>query len=199
LPVATVESPLLADDEFDLDDETLYEIVDGERLELPPMSAYSLIVASRLHFRIGAHALSRSLGEAVMETLFHLGLPVDRNRRPDAAFVSYQRWPKGKPQSWRGNAWDVVPDLAVEVVSPNDFATEILIKLSEYFRAGVRLVWVVYPNLRIIHVYSSFTTIHVLTQSDALDGGEVLPGLKLPLAELFTEELIDPQTSSSEG
>jgi Uma2 family endonuclease len=108
-----------------------------------------------------------------------------RNRRPDLAFVSSDRWPADRPKSSRDNAWDVVPDLAVEVISPYDRANEQLKKVLEYFEAGVRLVWVVFPEWRVIHVYESPTQIRVLTEADTLDGGPVLPGFQLPLDRLF--------------
>ena len=78
------------------------------------------------------------------------------------------------------NAWDVVPDLAIEVVSPNDFAEELLEKIDEYFRAGVQLAWVVFPRQRLIYVYESLTQIRVLTAADVLDGGTVVH--RFPLA-----------------
>ncbi len=178
-----------------LDDE-LYEIVDGQRIETPPMSAYSGKVASRLTRWVGAFTDENGLGEAVCEMLFRLPLKEDsyRNRRPDVAYVSFASWPADRPMPARENAWDVVPDLAVEVMSPHDFAEESLRKIREYFQAGVRLVWAVYPEVRQVYVYDSLTQIRVLTADDALDGGTVLPGFQLPLNRLF-----DPIPPQSEG
>lgn len=193
--VGTIGEPLIASARNG-DDEPLFEIIDGERVELPPMSFYACIIASRLLGEISSFAKAQNLGQAVMETLIRLALPVDRNRRPDVAFISYKRWPKGKPQSLRGNAWDVVPELGIEVISPNDLGYDILVRLDEYFRAGMKLVWVVYPNVRVVYVYSSFTTVQVFARNDTLDGGEVLPGFRLALAELFTEEVVDPRNEN---
>lgn len=169
-------------------DEPLFEIIDGQRVELPPMSAYAARIAFRLMSRLDEFARHHNLGEAVTEVLFHLALPVNRNRRPDGAFVSYDRWAKGRTMPERDNAWDVVPNLAVEVVSPTDPAEDLLEKTEEYFRSLVELVWIVYPVQRVIHVYESFTRIRVLTRNDELDGGTVLPGFRLPLTALFEEE-----------
>jgi Uma2 family endonuclease len=165
-----------------------YEIIAGRRVELPPMSAYASRISSRLVTKLNDFALSRGVGEAVMETLFRFPVPVERNRRPDVALVSYARWPLDRPQPEADNAWDVVPDLAAEVISPNDMAEDLLERVEEFFRAGVQLVWVVYPRRRLIHVYESLTRIHVLTRADTLDGGSVLPGFQLALAALFPEE-----------
>ena len=85
----------------------------------------------------------------------------------------------------------MVPDLAVEVVSPTDRAEAGLDKVREYFEAGVQLVWVIYPKLRVVHVFESFTRIRVLTRADDLDGGALLPGFRLPLATLFEDETED--------
>jgi Uma2 family endonuclease len=130
----------------------------------------------------------KDVGQAVTEVLFHLPLPKERDRRPDAAFVNFQRWAKGRPMPGKENAWHVVPNLAVEVVSPHDFAEELLEKIEEYFRAGVQLVWVVYPRQQLVHVYESINQIRVVTRTGELDGGVVLPDFRLPLPEIFREE-----------
>jgi Uma2 family endonuclease len=82
-------------------------------------------------------------------------------------------------------AWDVVPDLAVEVVSPRDVLEDLLDRVFEYFQAGVRLVWVLSPKPRFAHVYESPVRVSLITESDALEGGNVLPGFRLPLHRLF--------------
>jgi Uma2 family endonuclease len=163
----------------------LFEIIDGKKVELPPMSAYAGIIASRLSSSINAFAKPRKLGEAVTDVLFQLPPPNGRNRRPDVAFVSTDRWPRGRSIPPADNAWDVVPDLGIEVVSPTDFAEELLEKIEEYFRAGVRLVWVIYPVRRTVHIYESLEQFRGLRAGAELDGGEVLPGFRLSLNELF--------------
>jgi Uma2 family endonuclease len=181
MSTATLQSPA-----SDVMDGELYEVIDGKRVRTPPMAAIAVWTAFELARHLGNFAVA-NLGRAVTEMLFHLPSPIDRDRRPDVAFVSYQRWAKDRPVPRKGNAWDVVPNLATEVVSPTDSAEELDDKIAEYFRAGVQLVWVVYPMQSKIHVYSSPTQITVLTRNDVLDGGTVVPGFKLPLAELFTE------------
>jgi Uma2 family endonuclease len=169
-------------------DDELYEVIDGQRVRTPPMAAYSVWVASRLSRFLGSFA-EEQLGRVLTEALFHLPAPINRDRRPDVALVSYQRWAKNRPVPRFGNAWDVVPNVATEVVSPTDNVEELEDKIAEYFRAGVELVWVVYPHQSKIHVHRSPTEpIRVLLKNDALDGGTVVPGFRLPLAELFAEE-----------
>ncbi len=175
--------PVAAAAPLDLD-EPLYEIIDGLRVEMPPMSTLANAVANRLSHKLDTAGEQSDRGHAFTDMLFHLALPVDRNRRPDVAFVSFDRWPKDRP--WTSdNAWDVAPDLAVEVTSPNDFADDLVVKLDEYFRAGVPLVWVVYPKQAMVHVYESLTQVRGFTRADVLEGGSVLPEFRLALNELF--------------
>jgi Uma2 family endonuclease len=107
-------------------------------------------------------------------------------RRPDLAYVSRQRWQRPT----QTGAWTVVPDLAVEVISPTNRAPEVLQKIDEYFAAGVRLVWVIYCEPRKVYVYRSNLDIQVLAPQDTLDGDAVIPGFSLPVAKLF-EDLDD--------
>lgn len=172
------------------DDAPLYEIIDGRRVEMPPMSYHAVKVASRLGFALQTFAQANRLGEAVIEALFRLPLPQDqnRNRRPDVAFVSFQRWPQNRPDEYEDNAWDVVPDLAVEVISPNDVVDDLMQKVVEYFQVGVRQVWTVHPRQRWVYIYDSLTQVRGLTGADELDGAPIFPGLRLRLADVFGPE-----------
>jgi len=106
-------------------------------------------------------------------------------RLPDVAFVSWDRLPGRRvPEEPIPN---VVPDLAVEVLSPSNTVKEMARKRGEYFRAGVRLVWEIDPRTRTAHVYTSEASFTDLSAADTLDGGPVLPGFTLPLGELFAE------------
>jgi Uma2 family endonuclease len=166
-------------------DDSLYEIIDGQRVELPPMSILASRVASLLLGYLANHVMAKQTGEAVMETLFRLPLPVDRNRRPDVAYVSKQRIAQAPAQPGSDNAWDVVPELMVEVISPHDLAEDIMERLGEYFTAGAKLAWVIYPTQRRIYVYQGLKQVHVLDHTDELDGGAVLPGFRIPIGPLF--------------
>jgi Uma2 family endonuclease len=170
-------------------DEPLYEVIDGQRVELPPMGIYQTLLANSLMFYVEMFAKPKKLGRTVVEGLFDLA-PVGRERRPDVAFVSSARWAWGRLPPLADNAWSVIPNLAVEVVSPLNTASEIQTKIHEYFRSGVELVWVIYPEHQEVYVYESPIKPHVLTRSDVLDGGKVLPGFQLALAELFGDESV---------
>jgi Uma2 family endonuclease len=173
----------------------LYEVIDGKCVRTPPMGVLAVWTAFELAWHLGDFARDR-LGRTITEALFHLPAPINRDRRPDVAFVSFQRWAKERPIPPTDNAWDVVPNLATEVVSPTDKADEIEQKIIEYFRAGVELVWVVYPTQSKIYVYESPTRITGLMRSDVLTGGTVVPGFQLPLAELFTQAIEAPQATN---
>jgi Uma2 family endonuclease len=116
--------------------------------------------------------------------LFDFSRQVGTKRRPDLAFVSYSRWPREKPIE-DTEAWDVVPNLAVEVVSPSNTAREILDKVEEYYRAGVERVWIIYPSQRVVYVYKSPTDVAVLADNCELKDESLLPGFCLPLQLLF--------------
>jgi Uma2 family endonuclease len=75
-----------------------------------------------------------------------------------------------------GNRINVVADLAVEVISPHDDWEEVTVKALEFIRDGVRLVWVISPRLKELYAYNTNPSPHVYTESDTLDGGDVMPG-----------------------
>ncbi len=126
------------------------------------------------------------MGRIFLELLFRIDAKGKLKRRPDLAFVSAQKWPVGKRVP-KGEAWDMVPDLAVEVVSESNTAQEVMQKVVDYLGAGSRLVWVVYPDLKQVHVYTDLTSARILTEPAELDGGEVVPGFRLSLTELFED------------
>jgi Uma2 family endonuclease len=171
-----------------LDDEAHYEVVNGQRLETPRMGSYESVLANDLAAYIIEHfGRVGRLGWVEIEVLFRIDVSTDLQRRPDLAFVSYERWPRRKRPTPK-DAWNVVPDLAVEVVSENNTANQIQEKIQAYFRCGVRLVWVVYPIQQLVYVYRSLTQITVVQRADRLDGGDVLAGFSLPLDDLFATE-----------
>jgi Uma2 family endonuclease len=164
------------------DDTVRYEVVNGVRVNRPRALLESLVAAS-LAARLGTHCDRHRLGWCMSQTLFEL--PTSRNdRKPDVAFVSYQRWPQNRPLP-RVNAWPVVPDLAVEVVSPSDQMFDVIEKVGEYFTAGVQQVWLILSNVEQVFVFTGVAQVRVLTRADELTGDPLLPGFRMPLADLF--------------
>jgi Uma2 family endonuclease len=124
--------------------------------------------------------------------VFRIDVAKDLQRRPDVALVLHARWPYNRRVP-NVAVWDMVPDLAVEVVSPNNTAFEIQRKIHEYFDAGVSRVWIIYPPQREVYVFASTNRIEVLQLGQELDGGDLLPGFRLPLATLFEDD-VEPET-----
>lgn len=187
---AALPEPLVLDDPNGVlaNPDVLYEVVDGKVVDLPSMGVYSHFVALNLYNALVGYLAQAQIGLAVHEVVFVLESNRRLCRRPDVAFVSFERWPAAQEVPDEGE-WEVVPDLAIEVVSPNDRGEELLRKIRNYFECGVRLVWVLYPTLRQVYVYTSPTDVRILEASDQLDGSEVLPGLRLLVEPLFRRTL----------
>ena len=109
----------------------------------------------------------------------------DTVRGPDIAFVSRARWDAYPGKPYLG----IAPELCVEILSPSNRPGEIKEKAAEYFAAGARLVWIVDPVKEHVTVYRSLADVHLLTKTEQLEGGDVLPGFQLPLAQLFDQSL----------
>jgi Uma2 family endonuclease len=160
----------------------LYELVDGTLVEKAVGLSESMI-AVRVARRIGNFAEEHDLGipsgaDGTVRLLKGLV------RLPDVAFFCWDKLPDrvlpSKPIP------DLAPDLAVEVLSKANTPEEMQRKLREYFLAGVRLVWMIDPLRRQAEVYTTpDAPAATLDEAQALDGGDVLPGFRLPLAELF--------------
>ena len=124
----------------------------------------------------------RGLGVVLSaEPGFQIAHDPDTVRAPDVAYVAKERIPETEPVGFFPGA----PDLAVEVLSPNDPAGDVLAKVQDWLDAGCRAVWVVDPKTRSVTVYHNRRQIAVLSESETLDGGEVVPGLRVTVADLF--------------
>jgi Uma2 family endonuclease len=164
-------------------EDRLFELVDGTLLEKTVGNFESYLAA----------ILIQLLGEFVRKYDLGIVMPPDGMMRlapglvrlPDVSFISWERLPGRKVP--RKEIWDLAPDLAVEVISRGNTRQEMTRKLADYFSAGVRLVWYVYPATSEVQVYESPDKFITLTSQDALNGGSVLPGFSLPLATLFAQ------------
>jgi Uma2 family endonuclease len=167
-------------------DDILYEVVDGKIVE-KIMGATEVEIANILNDFLRAFAKTHRLGRGLMEMVFRIDVAKDLQRRPDVAFVSHARWPYNRRVP-NVAVWEIVPDLAIEVVSPSNTAFEVQRKIHEYFDAGVSQVWIIYPPQQEVYVFSSTKRIEVLQPGQDLDGGNLLPGFRLPLASLFEDD-----------
>ena len=175
---------MTAEDLCDLPrDENKYELASGFLIKMPPAGARHGEVALRIGRLLADWAEERDLGRVYgADTGFILRRQPDIVRAPDAAFVAQARIPaEGAPRGF----WELAPDLAVEVVSPWDRDRQLNQKITEYFAAGTRLVWVVCPDTRTVYVYRSRDAVRALGEDDRLDGEDVVPGFACPVRRCF--------------
>ena len=165
------------------DDGFRYELVEGELRKMPPAGSEHGYVALRVASRLERHVTANALGQAyAAETGFLVARDPDTVRAPDAAFVSRERVEKaGRVTGY----WPGAPDLAAEVASPSDTHAQVMEKALAWLKAGSRMVLVVDPSQRTVTVYRSLDDVRILTEDDSMDGADVVPGWRLPVAELF--------------
>jgi len=162
-----------------------YELVNGELKKMSPAGQKHGRIIVRLTLPLAKHVLDHQLGQVyAAETGFKLRSKPDTVLAADIAFVRRERLEiLGETESY----WPGAPDLAVEVNSPSDTVREVEKKVLEWLGFGCRAVWVVSSSLQTVTVYRSLTDIVVLTEKDTLDGGDVVPGFQIAIAEIFAE------------
>jgi Uma2 family endonuclease len=162
--------------------EGIWELVDGEPIELSPAAGRSGWISATIVTLLANHVRQSGLGWAFSaETGFVLFDDRQTVRSPDAAVVLRNRLAE-LPDSFVPMA----PDLAVEVLSPSDRKADALAKVAMYLQAGTPLVWLVNPATRTVVVFRSEMDPVTLGASNILDGGDVLPGFSVPVAEIFS-------------
>jgi len=149
------------------------------------MGVHAALVATALVELLRTFVRTKQLGKVACETLFRLG-PDGPDRRPDVAFVHSDRV-RTAPVAQDSAAWAVVPNLAVEVIGPTNTAADVQEKLNDYSRAGVEVVWVIFPAQRQVMVYESLGSAHGIQEPGSLPSGTLLAGFTLSLSELFAD------------
>jgi len=158
------------------------ELVRGVLVVREPAGYQHGEVAARLLVAIANHVDAHNLGRVfAAETGFTLARKPDTVRAPDVAFIRTARLPDPAP---RGFA-ELAPDLAVEVLSPDDRPGEVLAKIADWLTAGARLVWIVDPVRATARVYRADGTESILAERDILHGEDVLPGFELALSAVL--------------
>jgi Uma2 family endonuclease len=172
------------------DDNWAYELVEGRLVRMPPASGGDSWTAVSLATAITVFVQARNLGRVTgadgTYVLSQPGEPIT-SLVPDVAFVREGRYPSPDSPDFR-RAWHVAPDLAVEVVSPNQYRPEMAEKARLYLEAGVRLLWLVWPTYRQVDVWRAGADrpVATLNTGDVLDGLDVLPGFTYPVRRLFS-------------
>jgi Uma2 family endonuclease len=168
------------------DSEHRYEWIDGQLKEKPPMGAEANRVATILVRLLDDYAASHQLGLVFSQECGYKIFPSDpkKTRKPDVSFIARGRLPNDRPP--RGHV-TIPPDLEVEVVSPNDLAEEIDLRVADYLAAGVKLLWIVYPATRSVWVFRQDGTAARLTEAQELTGEDVIPGFTCSVRTLFAD------------
>ncbi len=159
------------------------ELIDGVLREKEPVSGRHGEVEIRMSSPLHLFVDQRGLGRVYpSDTQFRILRDPDIIRIPDVAFVRAERLP---PEEVREGIMPLAPDLVVEVVSSNDRYVEVIEKVERYQRAGVPLIWLVQPRRRAVEVHVLGQVTRLLREGDVLDGGDVVPGFRLAVAEIF--------------
>ena len=176
--------PMSVEEFLQLPDEDPYrlELVRGQVVREPPTGALHGVVQVVLGAALHQYVSSHRLGRVMVETGYVLSRTEATVRGPDISFLARDRIQAGP---WPLSLIEGAPDLAVEILSPSNRAGEVAEKVADYLAAGCRLVWVVDPIRRQVTVHEPGKQATSLLVSDALDGGPVLPGFRLPIEELF--------------
>jgi Uma2 family endonuclease len=180
---ATLETPDAKQDFPELPDRRGCELIDGEWVE-KNMGAQAAIVGLNVNARIRDHAGAHQLGLAFSSDVGYqiFADKPKRMRKPDGSFIRRGRLPGDKPP--RGHL-HIPPDLAIEVISPNDLAENIEERIADFLQAGTQLLWVLHPSTRTVYVFRQGGTVSRLTAADDLGGEDVLPGFACRIEELF--------------
>ena len=179
--IASPRRVYMPEDLTDPEDGRRFELVDDELVERNVSYQSSRISARVQHF-ISAKVVPAGLGEMLESEIGIRLWPEEptRTRRPDVAFIAQARAPEGDP----GFLY-IAPDLVVEVVSPGDASSDVVAKAHEWLVGGVRLVWIMHPVAREVHVYRQQGRPEIFGPEDTLTGEDVVPGFAITVSEFF--------------
>jgi Uma2 family endonuclease len=162
----------------------LCELVEGTLVE-KPMGVEESYLAGLIITFLNNFVLPRKLG-MVLSPDGMLRLFPGLVRAPDVSFIARRSYPGGKRP--KDPIAAIAPDLAVEILSKSNSKKEMERKVREYFEAGTRLVWLVDPRKKSVKVFTTPGEFVILTPADHLDGGDVLPGLRVAIKDLFDRD-----------
>lgn len=165
-----------------------HELIHGQVVEMPEMGAQALFISGTIYHLLALWARAGRHGWVFPNDsgIQCFSDDADRIRKPDVCFVRAGRFPKDDvPIGWI----QMPPDLAVEVVSPNDVWSEVSEKVADYLAAGITLVWVVDPTLQEVHVHRLQGKPEILTAEDELQDANILPGFSCRVSEFFRTQL----------
>ena len=157
-----------------------HELDEGELITMPTPAVIHAVVVQRINLILSRYVYEHRLGEVLANVSYLLSRkPAKTVRQPDLSFVSRQRF----ANAIGSVLFEGAPELAVEVVSPSDSASDLNRKVKQYLAAGAREVWIAYPDTRTVHVHRS-SRIEVFKESDTLTS-DLFPGWSVKIAEFF--------------
>lgn len=160
-----------------------YELSNGELIVTPSSSPYHNRIRDNFNSRLRTFMMERGLGEIMSATdLVLLGEVV---RRPDVAFIRTDRLQGVELDQ---SPFPVAPDLAIEIVSKNDWADDLMLKVSQYLDAGAAAVWLMYPNTRAAYRYMRTKRepeVRTADSGDVFEERDLLPGFSVPITEIL--------------
>jgi Uma2 family endonuclease len=162
----------------------LLELIDGELVEKMPTEEHGIVTGNIL---APLHTYAKSTKSGRVGTEIRHRKPEDNHnsRLPDVSFSKAKR-----PIVTEGNV-SQMPDLAVEVQSPDDSIKSLRNKAAYYLANGSKMVWLVYPSKRLVEVYIANGEVQILLEDEILSGGDVLPGFELPVKDIFADPMDD--------
>jgi Uma2 family endonuclease len=182
--VATEPKLMTAEELLALPDDGLrHELIDGVITTMVPPGAEHGGLESTVTGHLFVHLTRQPSGRLVAgETGFRLRRDPDLVRGADVAFIRAERVPAG---GLPAGYFEGAPDLAIEIVSPNDGAAEVEEKVQQWLDGGASAVWVIYPTGSRLRAHRPDRTARTYHADDEVDGGDVLPGFRMRLADLL--------------
>jgi Uma2 family endonuclease len=162
-------------------DDYRYELVAGRVIRMSPPGWQHGVIVGRLLLLLGAHLQGRNIGVVVTEVGFKLRTNPDTVRGPDVAFVRQERIPTERVRGY----WSGAPDLAIEVLSPNDTSKDIDAKVSDYLSTGVSDVVVIDPEAETVTRYRPGQQAEVIRRGGELDLADVVPGFRCAVNDIL--------------
>jgi Uma2 family endonuclease len=156
------------------------ELIEGELVPMSPPNAEHGEIQAALIGSVWTYLAGKDLGKVYGDAGYVLSHDPDTVLGPDFSFIARERLPAD-----RQRFLPLAPDLAGEIVSPSNSPGEIERKIGIYLHAGTRMVWVIYPRQRQVVIHTPGEAPRVLTESDEIPGGDVLPDLAIPVASIF--------------
>ena len=178
-----IKKPVTIDDMYHMPkDGQKYELVDG-KVVVSPAGMYHAEIVTKISHIIATFLDDHPIGKVYGDNM-GLIFPNGNLRSPDVSFVRMEKLPDGKSPVTFGK---LVPDFAIEVLSPDHRPSQVAGKIGEYLECGVPLVWVVDPEAKTVTAYRSLSNIQQFTGEDTISAEPVLPGFTCPISRLFQQ------------